>query len=182
MSFRRNLSLPFCLIVATFLGLVMGGCSSTSHDIKPIDPLTDLKPYHVIQVEKVVAEEGVIVPDDVLANSTAKISANLTKKGTFRAVVQNPPTEMPYARLSVHVAQYEPGSRVARAMLIGLGTATFKLNVTVSDGATGKVLAAGDLTEFWGWGGLAGASRGIEDLVNDGCDHTANGVSRTFAK
>jgi len=65
------------------------------------------------------------------------------------------------------ITQYKPGSRVARAILIGLGAASLKGNVTVVDNANGAVLLSAPFDKLWAWGGIAGASKGIDDMVKE---------------
>jgi len=67
----------------------------------------------------------------------------------------------------VHIVKYKKGSRFARAMLIGLGASSISTNVNFLDSPTKKLLTSGKLELTWALGGIAGASRGIEDLVND---------------
>lgn len=65
------------------------------------------------------------------------------------------------------ITKYKPGSRVARAILIGLGAASFQGNVRVTDAATQKELLNAPYSKLWAWGGVVGASKGIDDMVNE---------------
>ena len=171
-----------CVALFALLGLSLGGCSSTGADIRAVDPALSLREYRTIYVEKVTAAPGVNVPGDVLAVATNKIAANLSGTRTFDTVTETPPAAGPYAKLTVRVIKFEPGSRVARLLAPGFGSSTYKLDVAVTDGTTGHPLAHGVLTEFWGWGGSLGTVKGIEDLITDGSTHVATGVIRVFAQ
>ena len=63
------------------------------------------------------------------------------------------------------IRKYRRGSKFARAMLIGLGSASFEGEVSLKDGADGRVLYTAPFDKLWAWGGIAGMSKGIEDMV-----------------
>ena len=65
------------------------------------------------------------------------------------------------------ITKYKPGSRVARAILIGLGAASLEGNVTVEDAATGTALLNAPFDKLWAWGGIVGASKGMDDMVKE---------------
>jgi len=65
------------------------------------------------------------------------------------------------------ITKYKPGSRVARAILIGLGAASFGGNVRVVDAASQKELLNAPFSKLWAWGGIVGASKGIDDMVEE---------------
>jgi hypothetical protein len=76
-----------------------------------------------------------------------------------------------------NITKYKPGSRVARFILIGLGAASLEGNVTVTDGASGKVLLNAPFDKLWAWGGVMGASKGMDDMVAE----TSASVAATVA-
>ncbi len=65
------------------------------------------------------------------------------------------------------ITKYKPGSRVARAILIGLGAASLEGNVKVVDAGSGKDLLNAPFSKLWAWGGVVGASKGIDDMVKE---------------
>lgn len=75
------------------------------------------------------------------------------------------------------ITKYKPGSRFARAMLIGLGAASLEGSVTVTDGAGGTVLLTAPFDKLWAWGGILGASKGMDDMVAE----TSASVAATVA-
>lgn len=75
------------------------------------------------------------------------------------------------------ITKYKPGSRVARAILIGLGAASLEGNVVVSDAASGTALLSAPFDKLWAWGGILGASKGMDDMVTE----TSASVAATIA-
>lgn len=75
------------------------------------------------------------------------------------------------------IDKYRAGSRIARAILIGLGSASFEGVVEVQDGASGKSLLNAPFDKLWAWGGIVGASKGIDEMVNE----AAASVAATLA-
>jgi hypothetical protein len=65
--------------------------------------------------------------------------------------------------LSGEISKYKKGSKVARFILIGLGPASLEGKVKVVD-AAGTTLLDAPFDKLWAWGGIAGASKGIEDM------------------
>ena len=65
------------------------------------------------------------------------------------------------------ITKYKPGSRVARFILIGLGAASLEGNVSVNDASAGTALLNAPFDKLWAWGGIAGASKGMNDMVGE---------------
>ena len=76
------------------------------------------------------------------------------------------------------ITKYKPGSRVARAILIGLGAASLEGNVKVVDANSQKELLNAPFSKLWAWGGIVGASKGIDDMVKE----ASASVAATLAK
>ncbi len=66
--------------------------------------------------------------------------------------------------LRVDVTQYKPGSETARLMLAGTGSAKLDFSARLVDGGTGAELTSFAAERTFAWGGVYGASRGIEDI------------------
>ena len=75
------------------------------------------------------------------------------------------------------ITKYKPGSRAARFILIGLGAASLEGSVTVTDAKSSAELLRAPFDKLWAWGGIAGASKGINDMV----DETAASAAATIA-
>jgi hypothetical protein len=78
--------------------------------------------------------------------------------------------------VEVHITKYKKGSRLARAMLIGLGSSKISTALIFFDSPTKRPLASGQLNLTWALGGIVGASKGIEDLVDDAGRKIANAI------
>ncbi len=72
---------------------------------------------------------------------------------------------------------YREGSRFARAMLIGLGSAKISSDISFVDGQTGRELTHAKVDLLWGTKGQIGASRGIEDLIEKAERQIAHGIA-----
>ena len=66
-----------------------------------------------------------------------------------------------------NLSKYKPGSRFARAMLIGLGAASLEGTVTVEDAASGQSLLNAPFDKLWAWGGVIGASKDMDDMLDE---------------
>jgi hypothetical protein len=62
------------------------------------------------------------------------------------------------------ILRYKRGSAAARAMMAGAGKAKLKLEVSVVDAGSGEELVTFPVNRMWAWGGILGASKGIEDI------------------
>ena len=68
--------------------------------------------------------------------------------------------------ISGTIKAYDPGSRVARFLIVGAGAASFDTEVVLMDAAEKRTLLTASLDKFWAWGGMLGASKGVEDMVS----------------
>jgi hypothetical protein len=75
------------------------------------------------------------------------------------------------------ITTYRPGDPMARAMLIGMGSAGLEGNIIFRDGATGQELMTAKFDKLWAWGGALGASKGISDMMSE----TAASIAITAA-
>ena len=77
-----------------------------------------------------------------------------------------------------HISRYEPGNRAARFLLIGLGAAHFEGTVDVVDVAGQRALISAPFDKLWAWGGILGASKGINGMI----DEASASVAATLAR
>lgn len=75
------------------------------------------------------------------------------------------------------ITEYREGSRFARAMLIGLGSANLASDVAFVDGQSGRQFTQAKLDLLWAMGGLVGASQGIEDLIEKAGRQIADAIA-----
>ncbi len=165
------------LSATVLLTLFATGCASTPCKIKAATANVDLKACRTICVKAATAADGVVVPTNVLSQATNSVASRLQASGKFDAVYTHPcPAGEKAAHVVMLYTSYRPGSRIQRWLLIGTGTADLKMNVQLADEGEEQVLGQGNVHEFWGWGGLLGASRGIEEMQDTACKHVAEGI------
>jgi hypothetical protein len=75
------------------------------------------------------------------------------------------------------ISKYRKGSRVARAILMGLGSASLEGQVRVVD-PSGKALLEAPFDKLWAWGGLTGALKGMEEMTEEVSASIAATVAR----
>ncbi|MFH1107760.1 MAG: DUF4410 domain-containing protein [Planctomycetota bacterium] len=161
------------------LAPLSGGCVSAQCVLKKTDAAVDLRKYTTCYVGDADSAHGVVVPTSVLRSTPDRIASELRGREAFNTVSREPPAEpAQYLRIRTTYTNYRPGSRALRFMLIGLGTADLKMEVKLEDGTDGRQLATGRVHEFWGWGGLLGMSRGIEDLQKSAAKHIGEGIDK----
>ena len=80
--------------------------------------------------------------------------------------------------VSGNIHSYRAGNKVARAIFGPPASANFEGDITVSDARDGHVLLAAPFDKFWGWAGIPGASKGIEDMRAE----TAAAIANTIAQ
>lgn len=80
--------------------------------------------------------------------------------------------------ISGRITKYKPGSRVARAILIGLGAASLEGDVKVTDATGSRTLLTVPFDKIWAWGGVVGASKGIEEMSDEAAASVANTLAR----
>ena len=77
-----------------------------------------------------------------------------------------------------NIRSYKPGSRIGRALLIGVTPAVFKADLILKDGPSGRELLSAPMDKLWAWGGLMGAGKGIEEMLAE----SAAAAARTVAE
>lgn len=69
--------------------------------------------------------------------------------------------------LRLEITQYKPGSRMARGMFAGAGSAHLDFTGHLVDAMSGEELATFSGKRTWGWGGARGQSFGIEEMEDN---------------
>ena len=172
---RRIRNAAWTLVLAACL--VLAGCASSKVKVATIAPKTSMAKYTTVAIT-VANDAGPKCPQDVAPNlQGAAISQLLAKfPNVFQEVRPAPTGTEGEMLVEVHVIKYKKGSRFARAMLIGLGSSKITTSLKFLDSATKEQLATGQLSLTWAMGGIMGASKGIEDLVNDAGRKIANAI------
>ncbi len=76
------------------------------------------------------------------------------------------------------IRDYRPGDPFARAMLIGMGAASFKGDLILKDATDNRVLFDAPCDKLWAWGGALGASKTIDEMVKESEATAAATVAR----
>ena len=147
---------------------IMTGCATGKVKFGDTVSQASLDKYKTVAIQ-VVNDAGPKCPAEVPGNLQAAAIKQLQAKypDAFQSGRPSPKGTEDELLVEVHIVKYKKGSRFARAMLIGLGASSISTNVNFLDSPTKKLLTSGKLELTWALGGIAGASRGIEDLVND---------------
>lgn len=74
------------------------------------------------------------------------------------------------------IISYDPGSKAARFILIGLGAGDLELNVALIDAQSGAVLEQFSTDGAIVAGGIIGASMGMEDMVDSAAQKIAERI------
>lgn len=176
----------FVAAIATAAIVVTSGCASTSS--------TRAKPLEVSGQAKAIDDcrSLTVLPFGVPPRSKADVSTGVSFSAEIAARLKSDfgplfeSVETADAKrgvegecvLSGDITKYKPGSKVARFILIGLGAASLEGTIQVSDGPSEKALFTAPFDKLWAWGGIAGASKGIDDMMKE----TAAAIANTVAQ
>lgn len=178
----------FGLIVCALVALETG-CSTTTttsstqaQALKPIaGSAVDLSKYHIATVmpfepvagKGIDASVGFKFADDIFYRLQSDYGP------IFKEVRKGPPLgTAEEVIVTGTIRDYDPGSKVARMLLIGTGAASFKGDLILRDGVDSRVLLDAPFDKLWAWGGMLGASKDIEDMVAE----SEAAVARTVAQ
>ncbi len=178
---KIQLGLGACVLVA-----MIGGCAtqvSTEAKALEVGPsgLPDLSQYRIATVlpfedackKPIPRSVGKRFADDVRDRLEVDFGP------IFTEVRAGPPLGTPDELIVTgQITKYDKGNRFARAMLIGLGPASLKGRLILKDGGDQHVLLTANFDKLWAWGGMVGASKGIEDMMTE----VAASASATVAK
>jgi hypothetical protein len=85
--------------------------------------------------------------------------------GLFGEVLRNPAAPPPGALvLRGRITQYKPGSETARLLVAGAGSSHLEMELELASADTGDTLVSLPVDRTWAFGGVLGASRGIEEM------------------
>lgn len=157
--------------------LVLAGCATGNVKVRTTAPRRAMENYRAVAIT-VVNDVGPVCPDNVAPAIQAAAVRQIKVKYPNAFAEVRPATTGAEGELfvEVHIIKYKKGSRLARAMLIGLGSSKISTTLVFIDSATRTSLAAGQLDLTWAMGGVIGASKGIEDLVESAGEKIANAI------
>ena len=117
----------------------------------------------VLEVTGEAQNGGVMAPDEI-DRIVARVKSELASLSSQGIVVAAAADQMPTTKIRLIVTQYDKGSAVARFLLAGLGQIHIDGDVIFIDAATGAQLARYQVSKQFAFGGIYGASTGIEDV------------------
>lgn len=165
------------LAAALAASLVLGGCATGKVRVNTAVPRSSMEKYRTVAIT-VVNDAGPVCPDSVgPCIQSAAIRQLQVKFPSVFADVRTAPTGADDELLvEVHITKYKKGSRLARAMLIGLGSSKIATTLVFIDSSSKGAISTGRLALTWAMGGVIGASKGIEDLVDSAGAKIANAI------
>src|SRR5262245_33668764 len=157
---------------------LLQGCATASLDVGQERP-PSAPTFTTVAVPPFANGVGAALPAPAPEEVAGAIIATLQKDypSKFRdvsAVPSNVPGEL-IVRGTIDA--YDPGSKAARFLLIGLSPGDLKLRVTVIDAQSGATLESFSTDGAIVAGGVAGASMGIEDMINSAAEKIAERVA-----
>ncbi len=125
-------------------------------------------------------EVGSSLPATAPENLAGAVIAMLQKEHPtmFREVSSAPSNQPTELLVQGKILKYNPGSKAARFVLIGLGAGKLELEVMFVNAATGETIEHFSTSGEIMAGGLMGASMGIEDMINSASKKIVQRLSR----
>jgi hypothetical protein len=135
-------------------------------------PGVDLTRYAVLVIEDFAVtdpkagERAKELQVETVPRRLADLVAGQIAEGVFAEVVRGALAEPREGAvvLRVEITQYKPGSATARFMIAGAGAARLDFRAHLVDAATGQELTSFTSERSFSWGGVYGASGGIESI------------------
>jgi hypothetical protein len=166
--------LPLLIVVA-----MMIGCGTTPLVLTTADSRTDFTQYKSLAVQ--IASQGALVSSSAQARIKEFVKTEILECCAQRFESISLDETQPHDLvLSVKFTVYEEGNRFARFMLAGLGSMQIHAQVEMLDPKSGNLLTSGEAGKTFAWGGIYGASIGIEDLEKDFAKEVVKGLRETL--
>ncbi len=165
------------LLAVLAASLVLGGCAAGKVKVNTTAPRSSMDKYRTVAIT-VVNDAGPVCPDNVgpCIQDAAIRQLKVKYPSVFAEVRKEPAGADDELCVEVHITKYKKGSRFARAMLIGLGSSKIATDLVFIDSASKGTITTGRLSLTWAMGGIIGASKGIEDLVDSAGAKIANAI------
>jgi hypothetical protein len=169
--------------VPLLLGLIwlpiMSGCAATPLQVVKAEAGVNFQRYTILVVKDFQNGVGDALPPRVLQELPEAVVAHINEcyPKAFARIERSSSGSPDELVVGGTITEYREGSRFARAMLIGLGSAKFTSDVSFTDGQTGQPLTQAKVDLLWAMGGLIGASQGIEDLIEKAGKQIADAIA-----
>jgi hypothetical protein len=165
------------LVAGLAASLFLAACATGKVKVNTTAPRSAMEKYQTVAIT-VLNDVGPVCPDNVAPCIQAAAIRQLKVKfpGVFTEVRTAPAGAADELFVEIHVTKYKKGSRLARAMLIGLGSSKIATTLVFIDSASKSTITTGQLGLTWAMGGIIGAAKGIEDLVESAGAKIANAI------
>jgi hypothetical protein len=173
---KSQVHLPLSVVIASAgILVVLTGCASpNSRKAKPLQttvaPGVDFKAYRTATMVPFSLSDTNHADLSVGAKLSQDIGDRLKYDfgDLFAEVRHGTPLGKPdEVIISGKVTKYKPGSKTARFMLAGLGAASLEGELVIKQGDNEQVVMTAPFDKLWAWGGGAGASKGIEEMLTE---------------
>ncbi len=153
------------LLIALFA--LVQACATARMQISKEAPVTAPK-FDRVAVPPFSNEAGDSLPATAPENVAGAILSMLQKEhpSAFREVSSTPSNQPTELIVKGKILKYNPGSKAARFILIGLGAGKLELDVSFINAFTGETIEQFTTSGEVMAGGFAGATMGIEDMIN----------------
>lgn len=175
---NRRLFKVYSLVLFCLVGLLLTGCGTTTLSLKP-ESQVNLAQYRSLSIQTKNAD-GVILTE-AAQNRIKDFIKTEINSGCCPKRFDNIYTDTSHPEgllLVLNFTKYDEGNRFARFMLAGLGAMKINADVEVKDGKSTNSICKGEAGKSFAWGGVYGASTGIEDVEK----MFAKEVSRGFGE
>ena len=164
--------------ICTF-AIMVGGCATAHVKVAQEGPQTPQR-FSLVAVPAFANDAGSDLPATAPENVAGALIATLQKDhpGAFREVTAVPSNVPGELLVRGTIKEYDPGSKAARFILIGLGGGGLQLEVLLVDGATGQTVEQFSTSGSIVAGGVIGASMGIDDMIKSATKEAANRIAR----
>ena len=187
MSTRARPSLVTFFTASAAL-LLLSGCATTkSTRAEPLESTVDIADVADCRAITVSAFTVTAENDKATEEVAAAFAADITKRlasdfGNLFDSVESAPDARGVPGeciLGGTISRYDPGNRAVRlATLPGIGSVHFEGSIKLTDAVRGQELLAAPFDKLWAFSGVIGASKGIQNLVNE----TAAAAAATVAQ
>jgi hypothetical protein len=160
LTIHKKSSMPFLLLIAQ--GLTLAGCAENVPKAQQSKDI--VVAYHLDADDQtalvVDTAPGVVATNMEKDHFTRLLSERLDTRRMRNVADGN----VRQCDVHVTVTKFERGNKFARVMLAGLGQMHLDANVLVTPAGGGDALNEFTISKTFAWGGVYGASEGIEDI------------------
>lgn len=167
------------VVLMVALVTLMQACATARLEVAREAPVTPPK-FDRVVVPPFINAVGSELPATAPENLAGAVMAKLRQEHprAFREVTSTPSRQPGELIVQGKIIQYDPGSKVARFILIGLGAGNLQLEVAFIDAATGETLEQFSTSGKIIAGGVVGASMGIDNVIDSAAKKIVERLSR----